>query len=162
LRPRASDPHPAKGNVRSGTTPRCCLRQYVDETLLASHRTFRPQPRSGADVPWPLRRPALTREERNSSRSPSARDGHQFESPQLHQEVRANSPGFPAPTISRLFSALARRLMFCGLGARLQVKKMARYAALADEHDKPWWGRLVGRIQTRRGRTARKRLRERL
>jgi hypothetical protein len=30
----------------------------------------------------------------NSPRSPSARDGHQFESPQLHQEVRANGDGF--------------------------------------------------------------------
>jgi hypothetical protein len=33
---------------------------------------------------------ALTGEERNSSRSRRARDGHRFESPQLHQEVRAN------------------------------------------------------------------------
>ena len=33
---------------------------------------------------------ALTGEERISSKSPSARDGHRFESPQLHQEVRAN------------------------------------------------------------------------
>src|SRR5271163_1293637 len=30
-----------------------------------------------------------------------------------HQEVAANRPGFPAPTIPRLFSALARRLMVC-------------------------------------------------
>jgi hypothetical protein len=42
---------------------------------------------------------ALTGEERNSSRSRRAHDGHRFESPQLHQEVRANRPGFPAPTI---------------------------------------------------------------
>jgi hypothetical protein len=57
----------------------------------------------------------------NSSRSPRARDGHQFESPQLHQEVGANGPGFPAPTIPRLFSALAPKLMVCGVysaGAR--------------------------------------------
>jgi hypothetical protein len=33
---------------------------------------------------------ALTGEERISSRSRRARDGHRFESPQLHQEVRAN------------------------------------------------------------------------
>ena len=38
-----------------------------------------------------------------------------FESPQLHQEVAANRPGFPAPTIPRLFSALARRLIVCGV-----------------------------------------------
>ena len=40
----------------------------------------------------------------SSSISPSARDGHRFESPQLHHEVAANRPGFPAPTIPRLFS----------------------------------------------------------
>ena len=45
---------------------------------------------------------------------------------------------------------------------RAKVEKMAEYAALADEHDKPWWRRLVGWIRTRRGRAARKRLRERL
>jgi hypothetical protein len=39
----------------------------------------------------------------------------EFESPQLHQEVAANHPGFPTPTIPRLFSALARRLMVCGV-----------------------------------------------
>jgi hypothetical protein len=33
---------------------------------------------------------------------------------------------------------------------------------LFDEHDKPWWRRLVGWIQTRRRRAASKRLRERL
>jgi hypothetical protein len=64
-------------------------------------------------VPPPAR--ALTREERNSSRSSSARDGHRFESPPLHQVVPANRPGFPAPTIPRLFSALARTLMVCGV-----------------------------------------------
>ena len=49
-----------------------------------------------------------------------------FESPQVHQEVGANRPGFPVPTIPRLFSALARKLMVCevysaemtGLGQR--------------------------------------------
>jgi hypothetical protein len=45
---------------------------------------------------------------------------------------------------------------------RAKVEKMALYAALAKEHDKPWWRRLVGWIRTRRGRAARKRLRERL
>jgi hypothetical protein len=45
---------------------------------------------------------------------------------------------------------------------RARVEKMAKYAALADEHYKPWWRRLVGWIRTRRGRAARKRLRERL
>src|SRR5580698_10346100 len=47
-------------------------------------------------------------------------------------------------------------------GQEAKVEKMAEYAALADEHDKPWWWRLVGWIRTRRGRAARKRLRERL
>ena len=41
--------------------------------------------------------------------------GQRFESPQLHQEVGANRPGFLAPTIPRLFSALARKLMVCGV-----------------------------------------------
>ena len=45
---------------------------------------------------------------------------------------------------------------------RAKVEKMAKYAALADERDKPWWRRLVGWIRTRRGSAARKRLRERL
>jgi hypothetical protein len=44
---------------------------------------------------------------------------------------------------------------------RAKVEKMAQYAALA-KHDQPWWRRLVGWIRTRRGREARKRLRERL
>jgi hypothetical protein len=45
---------------------------------------------------------------------------------------------------------------------RAKVEKTAVYSALAKEHDKPWWRRLVGWIRTRRGRAARKRLRERL
>jgi hypothetical protein len=45
---------------------------------------------------------------------------------------------------------------------RAKVEKMGRYVVLADEHDGPWWRRLVGWIRTRRGRAARKRLRERL
>ena len=40
-------------------------------------------------------------------------------------------------------------------------KAIAKYAA-PEERAKPWWRRLVGWIQTRRGRAARKRLRERL
>jgi hypothetical protein len=43
-----------------------------------------------------------------------------------------------------------------------KVEKTAVYAALAKEHDKTWWKRLVGWIRTRRGRAARQRLRERL
>ena len=35
-----------------------------------------------------------------------------------------------------------------------KVEKAAVYAALAKEHDKPWWKRLVGWIRTRRGRAA--------
>ena len=45
---------------------------------------------------------------------------------------------------------------------RAKVEKMVQYAALAKEHDKRWWKRLVGWIRTRRGRAARQRLRERL
>src|ERR1700679_1298294 len=45
---------------------------------------------------------------------PYARDGHRFESPQLHQEVGGNCPGFRAPTMPRLFSALAQKLVVCG------------------------------------------------
>jgi hypothetical protein len=54
-------------------------------------------------------------EDRNRCRSHCVRDGHRFESPQLHQEVGANGPGFPTPTIRRQFSALARKLMVCGV-----------------------------------------------
>jgi hypothetical protein len=43
---------------------------------------------------------------------------------------------------------------------RTKVEKMAEYVALADEQ--PWWRRLVRWIQARRGRAAKKRLRERL
>jgi hypothetical protein len=35
------------------------------------------------------------------------RDGHRFESPQLHQVVGASRPGFPAPTIPPPSSASA-------------------------------------------------------
>jgi hypothetical protein len=45
---------------------------------------------------------------------------------------------------------------------RARVEKMVQDAALPHEHDKPWWRQLVGWIQSRRGREARKRLRERL
>ena len=45
---------------------------------------------------------------RANSRSRRARDGHRF-------EVGANRPGFPAPTIRRQFSALARKLIVCGV-----------------------------------------------
>ena len=43
---------------------------------------------------------------------------------------------------------------------RTKVEKMAEYVALAVEQ--PWWTRLVRWIQARRGRAAKKRLRERL
>ena len=58
---------------------------------------------------------ALTGKGRNSSRSHRARDGHRFESPPLLQEVGANNPEFLAPTIPRLFSALARKLLVCAV-----------------------------------------------
>ena len=61
-----------------------------------------------------------------SPASPTRPIQFRFESPQLHQVVGANGPGFPAPTIARLFSALARKRMVCrvysagttGLGRR--------------------------------------------
>jgi hypothetical protein len=43
---------------------------------------------------------------------------------------------------------------------REKIEKTAEHAVMRDEQ--PWWRRLVGWIQTRRGRAARKRLRERL
>jgi hypothetical protein len=46
--------------------------------------------------------------------------------------------------------------------ARAKVETMARHTALAGEHDSRWWRRFVGWIRRRRGREARKRLRERL
>ena len=52
---------------------------------------------------------ALTGEERSSSRSPSARDDHRFESPQLHQEVRANRHDFLRRRIARHFRSLPRQ-----------------------------------------------------
>ena len=44
---------------------------------------------------------ALIGEETISSRPHRARDGHRFESPQLHQEVRASGGGFPRGKILR-------------------------------------------------------------
>jgi hypothetical protein len=52
---------------------------------------------------------ALTGEERNSSRSRRAHDGHRFESPQLHHEVRANRRDFLRHRIARHFRSLPRR-----------------------------------------------------
>jgi hypothetical protein len=43
-----------------------------------------------------------------------------------------------------------------------KVEKRAEYAALASEHCNTWWRRLARWIRTRRGRAARKRLREKL
>ena len=45
---------------------------------------------------------------------------------------------------------------------RAKVEKRAEYTALANEHCNTWWRRLARWIRTRRGRAARKRLRERL
>ena len=47
--------------------------------------------------------------------------------PQLHQEVAANRPGFPVPTIPRLFSALPRKLVSIAFGLTRQF-----VAALAE------------------------------
>jgi hypothetical protein len=43
------------------------------------------------------------------------RGGQRFESPQLHHYHREQKAKFPASTIPRLFSALARKLMVCGV-----------------------------------------------
>jgi hypothetical protein len=40
-------------------------------------------------------------------------DGHRFESPQLHKEVRASRGGFPSAKYLRQFLRLARRLDVC-------------------------------------------------
>jgi phosphoserine phosphatase RsbU/P len=52
----------------------------------------------------------LRRDHRNSSRSPSARDGHRFESPPLHQEVRANRRCF-LRHLQRVNDELERRII---------------------------------------------------
>ena len=53
----------------------------------------------------------------NSSRSHCARDGHRFESPQLHhQEVGASGYGFPDSKIPRRRPALAGHRPVCGTG----------------------------------------------
>ena len=87
-RPGAIDPHPAKGVIRPGTlaTMPFASTATVKAPLLASHRRFSISTTDLAQhVSWLARRPALACEDRNSSRSPSARDGHRFESAQLHQ-----------------------------------------------------------------------------
>ena len=72
-------------------------------------------------------------------------------------ELRQNRDERPAVELTERNAQLAEPA-----AERAKVGKMAQYAALAGEHDKPWWRRLVGWIQTRRGSAARKRLRERL
>ncbi len=72
-------------------------------------------------------------------------------------ELRQNQDERPAVELTERNAQLAEPA-----AERAKVGKMAQYAALAGEHDKPWWRRLVGWIQTRRGSAARKRLRERL
>jgi hypothetical protein len=68
-------------------------------------------------------------------------------------ELRQNLDERPAVGLNGMLNSTNRPL---------SVKKTGEYAVLADEHDKPWWRRVVGWIRTRRGRAARKRLRERL
>jgi hypothetical protein len=72
-------------------------------------------------------------------------------------ELRQNQDETPAVELTERNAQLAKPA-----AERAKVGKMAQYAALAGEYDKPWWRRLVGWIQTRRGSAARKRLRERL
>jgi hypothetical protein len=80
-----------------------------------------------------LERASKSPKRRSSSRSHCARDGHRFESPQLHQEVGANRPGFPAPTIPRLFSALARKLMVSGIHEITCSTKSRVFASAIEE-----------------------------
>jgi hypothetical protein len=86
------------GNLASCNSPCGCFpaRSVLQATALAS-----------SSVEAPMWR-------RSSCAEPSSARGQRFESPQLHQVVAANGPGFPTPTIRRQFSALARRLMVCG------------------------------------------------
>ena len=72
-------------------------------------------------------------------------------------ELRDNRDERPAVDLAEPNAQLAEPV-----AERAKVEKMAEYAALADERDKPWWRRLIGWIRARRGRAARKRLRERL
>jgi hypothetical protein len=72
-------------------------------------------------------------------------------------ELRQDRDERPAVDLAELNAQLAEPA-----AERAKVEKMVQYAALPGEHDKPWWRRLVGWIWTRRGRAARKRLRERL
>jgi hypothetical protein len=66
----------------------CERRQKVATEARASIAIQKVKPRAGFAP--------LNGEERSGPRSPSAGDGHQFESPPLHHEVAANHPGFPA------------------------------------------------------------------
>jgi hypothetical protein len=72
-------------------------------------------------------------------------------------ELRQDRDERPAVDLAERVAQLAEPA-----AERAKVEKTAVYAARAKEHDKPWWRRLVGWIRTRRGRAARKRLRERL
>ena len=50
-------------------------------------------------------------EGKDGSGSHCARDGHRFESPQLHHEVRASESGFRLPGVPRGFNGLARAMI---------------------------------------------------
>ena len=82
----ASPPRRLRSTVSRGD-----LRDAGDGARAEQPRRGR-RSRSKAQAASMLR--VLTGEERNSSRSHCARDGHRFESPQLHQEVRANRREF--------------------------------------------------------------------
>src|ERR1700729_2777090 len=99
-----------------------------------------------------LERASESLKRRPNSRSRRARDGHRFESPQLHQEVAANRPGFPAPTIPGLFSALARRLMVCGV---YSAGTTGLAGERGNESPTPNFGFPTARLADRRSRTVR-------
>jgi hypothetical protein len=72
----------------------------------------------------------------------------------VNDELRQNSDEEPAVDSAERNAQLTEPT-----AERAKVKKMVQYPALDEQ---PWWRRLVGWIRTRRGRAARKRLRERL
>jgi hypothetical protein len=81
---------------------------------------------------------ALTGEQRNSSRSRCARDGHRFESPQLHQEVRANRRDFLVRRMARHFRAIVENLI-----ALVEEQRVEFVAALF----RSIWGAEPGRLR---------------
>ena len=125
--------------LRRWSLPDCAPSRQIERTLLGPGRSatcFRPwsQPlQLGARHPsemtgFPFERkrwcrlktrrceracPKTLAPERNSSRSHCARDGHRFESPPLHHEVRANWSDFLRDRIARHSCGLRPRQSVC-------------------------------------------------